>query len=95
MFLAQGVGITPFRSLLRDITLTGLATQTTLIHVGRGHAYRSDTEPLAGSAHYPTDAESFRRELAAALSSQPDATYYLSGASEFILTKPGSVRPSD
>lgn len=95
VFLAHGVGIIPFRSLLRDITLTGLATQTTLIHVGRGHAYRSDTEPLAGSAHYPTDAESFRRELAAALSSQPDATYYLSGASEFIADTTAVLSRSD
>lgn len=84
VFLAQGVGITPFRSLLRDLSRTGSSTQTTLLHVGRGHAYRSDTEPLAGSAHYPIDTPSFRGHLTAVLSSQPDAVYYLSGASGFI-----------
>lgn len=84
VFLAQGVGITPFRSILRDINRTGQPTQTTLIHVGRGHAYRGDTEPLAGSAHYPTDAGSFRGDLAAVLNALPDAMYYLSGAGHFI-----------
>lgn len=53
MFLAQGVGITRYRSLLRDIRARGSRTHTTLVHVGRGHTFRRDTEPLADSALYP------------------------------------------
>jgi ferredoxin-NADP reductase len=84
VFLAQGVGITPYRSLLRDLRATGSPTHTTLIHVGRGHSYRSETEPLAHSAHYPTDTEGFRSDLTAVLTSQPDAVYYISGTGGFI-----------
>lgn len=84
VFLAQGVGITPYRSLLRDIRATGSRTHTTLIHVGRGHTFRRDTEPLADSALYPTDTSGFRSDLTAIMRSQPDARYYLSGTSAFI-----------
>ncbi|BCJ61442.1 hypothetical protein Jiend_48640 [Micromonospora endophytica] len=36
VFLAQGVGITPFRSLLRHIDTAGLGVRSTLLHLGTG-----------------------------------------------------------
>ena len=39
VMLAQGIGITPFRSMLRHLALGGDAVSATLIHVGAGHAY--------------------------------------------------------
>jgi glycine betaine catabolism B len=84
VLLAQGVGITPYRSILRHIAATGMAKNTTLLHVGTGHAYRSDTEPLATRALYSSDSETFRLDLKHTYTDQPDATYFLSGAPAFI-----------
>jgi len=84
VFLAQGVGITPVRSLLRHIMLAGMDKDTSLIHVGGAHPFRADTEAIAGTAHYPTDAESFRVHLKEIVLARPGATYYLSGAKSFL-----------
>ncbi len=54
VFLAQGVAITLFRSLLRHISIAGLDHRTTLVHVGHGHPFRADTEPEATVVHYPS-----------------------------------------
>ncbi len=103
VMLAQGVGITPFRSMLAHIALTGTAIHSSLIHVARaGHAYRQDTERWAPSADYPTQAEQFRAGAVAATRAYPDATFYIAGASSFVSSTasllrefgiaPGSIR---
>jgi len=84
VLLAQGVGITPYRSILRHIAAAGIAKDTTLLHVGAGHAYRSDTEALATRALYSTDSESFRLDLKQTYTDHPNASYFLSGAPVFI-----------
>jgi ferredoxin-NADP reductase len=84
VFVAQGIGITPFRSLLRHMQITGLRKHSTLIHVGDGHPFRADTEPLARRAYYPTDTESFRVDLKETYTDRPGATYYVSGSPAFI-----------
>ena len=84
VFLAQGVGITPFRSMLRHIAAAQLDHQTALIHVGEGHAYRTDTEASATTAIYPTDSEEFRMAVKEAVSDQRGARYYLSGSGRFV-----------
>lgn len=86
VFLAQGVGITPFRSLLRHISATGLDKRTTLIHIGQGHPYRAETEAIASSAAYPSDREDFRFQVEQTATSQPDARYYISGGRDFLAT---------
>ena len=82
--LAQGIGITPFRSMLRQLARRGMDKNTTLVHVGRYHAFRSDTEVIVKQAHYPTLPEVFGRQLEAAAVQQPDATFMVSGGSGFV-----------
>lgn len=60
VFLAQGVGITPFRSLLVHIAATQPDRDTTLVHVGQDHAFRAETERLARTAAYPAGRETSR-----------------------------------
>lgn len=84
VMLAQGVGVTPFRSILRHATMTGSDKRTTLIHVGNQHAFRQDTEGAATEAHYPTSRQSFDKALEAAAREQPKATFMISGTSAFV-----------
>lgn len=84
VFLAQGVGITPIRSILLDITDRGLGKKTTIIHVGHDHAFRAETERLADSAVYPSTSESFRTAVLAATEDCPSATFMISGAPAFV-----------
>jgi len=61
VMLAQGVGITPLRSMLAHAALSGMTIESSLIHVARvGHAYRAETEQWATTAAYPRHADDFR-----------------------------------
>ena len=84
VMLAQGVGVTPFRSILRHAAMSGSDKRTTLIHVGNQHAFRQDTEGAATEAHYPTSRERFNKALEAAAREQPEATFMISGTSAFV-----------
>jgi glycine betaine catabolism B len=84
VMLAQGVGVTPFRSILRHAAMGGSDKRTTLIHVGNQHAFRQDTEGAATEAHYPTSRELFAQKLEAAAREQPRATFMVSGTSAFV-----------
>lgn len=84
VLLAQGVGVTPFRSMLRHIAAANLEHRTTLIHVGNGHAYRAETEKLATTTYFPEHRDGFREAVAEALTTAPEARYYVSGGSDFV-----------
>lgn len=85
VMLAQGVGITPLRSMLAHIAVGNLTVDASLIHVAQdGHAYRDDTERWATSAVYPRHADEFRTAAAAAVRAHPDATFFIAGASAFV-----------
>jgi glycine betaine catabolism B len=84
VFLAQGIGITPIRSILLDIADRGLGKKTTLVHVGHDHAFRAETRQLADSAAYPLTSESFRTAVLAAAEDCPSATFMISGAPAFV-----------
>lgn len=84
VLVAQGVGITPFRSMLRHIAAAGRSTRATLLHLGPGHPFRADTEPAASAAVYLDDAEGFGLELKRATTDLPGATFYLSGSPGFV-----------
>lgn len=99
VMLAQGVGVTPFRAMLRHAAMTGLDKRTTLIHVGHQHAFRRDTEGVATAAHYPASREAFARTLEAAVRGEPDATFMVSGTPAFVRStasrlKANAVKPS-
>jgi ferredoxin-NADP reductase len=85
VMLAQGVGITPLRSMLAHVALTDLPIRSTLIHVAAGgHAYRQDTEAWATRSAYPQHAETFRSAAIAAAQGDPTATFFVAGASPFV-----------
>jgi ferredoxin-NADP reductase len=85
VFLAQGIGITPFRSLLRHIDLKNLDIETTLIHVEKdGHVFGDETRQLASQAYYPDNSQELKKQLQITLLEQPNATYYISGANSFL-----------
>jgi glycine betaine catabolism B len=82
VFLAQGIGITPFRSMLVHAHDTPLAVSTTLIHVDKAnHTYRELTEQYATKAAYPTNPEEFQ---ALVRQQDPHSSFYLSGSPRFV-----------
>ena len=82
VFLAQGIGITPFRSMLAYAETHQLPVTTTLIHVdSKGHTFKELTEKCATYANYPTNPDEFR-----SLVRQQDTSqlFYLSGSPRFV-----------
>ncbi len=95
VFLAQGIGITPFRSILRHISIAKLETKTTLIHVeAKDHIFREDTSKLATNASYPTNKEDFLNQLQKVIQDKPEANYYISGARSFIQSTTAFLKKS-
>jgi ferredoxin-NADP reductase len=89
--LAQGVGITPFRSMLAHAALTGMAIESSLIHVAHaGHAYRDETQPWA--AAYPRHADDFRAAATVAAHDNPHATFFIAGATPFVSSTASLLR---
>lgn len=93
VFLAQGIGITPFRSMLVNAHAKSLNIETTLIHVDSNtHAFKSLTEQYATNAYYPTNPDEFKQRVS---QQNTDQLFYLSGSPKFIkatmklLTKQG------
>lgn len=84
VLLAQGVGITPHRALLRHLAARGDRRRVRLVHVGRGHPFRADTEALAAAAAYPGDRGAFRAELDRLTTDLPRATFHVSGSPAFV-----------
>ena len=93
VMLAQGVGITPFRSMLAHIALDDLALDSSLIHVARsGHAYRDDTEKWAAWSAYPQHSDEFRDAVTATARARPNARFYAAGASAFVSSTAALLR---
>ena len=84
VMLAQGIGITPFRSILTSAALTGLGVRTTLVHVAADHPFRTDTEQTANESHYPTSSLDFTEQVNALVHHQADAVFMLSGTRAFV-----------
>jgi ferredoxin-NADP reductase len=84
VMLAQGMGVTPFRAMLRHLARTGQDKRTTLVHVGAAHPFRGDTEPVAAQTSYPSSREGFVRAVEHAAADQSDATFMVSGSSPFV-----------
>lgn len=85
IMLAQGVGITPFRAMLRHLAITGGDTHSVLIHVASsGHPYGRTTAGDATQAHYPQSGEQFRRLLSNATADHPEAHYLIAGSTSFV-----------
>ena len=93
VMLAQGVGITPLRSMLAHAALSGMTIESSLIHVAHaGHAYRAETEQWATTAAYPQHAGDFRAAAADAAHTNPDATFFIAGATSFVSSTASLLR---
>jgi len=93
VMLAQGVGITPLRSMLAHAVLTGMAIKSSLIHVAHaGHAYRDETQRWATASAYPQHAIDFRAAAAAAAHANPGATFFIAGATPFVSSTASLLR---
>ena len=89
VMLAQGVGITPLRSMLAHAALSGMTIESSLIHVANaGHAYRDETQQWATTAAYPQHADDFRAAAAAAAHANPDATFFIAARRRSSLRPP-------
>lgn len=84
VMIAGGVGVTPFRSMLRDVKHRNLSLTTTLVHVSSdSYLYGEEMKELAGeyvSIGRPEFADTLVRVVAA----HPDAHYYVAGSANFI-----------
>jgi ferredoxin-NADP reductase len=84
VFLTQGIGITPHRSILRSLADNDLPVHTTLVHVdSSGHPFRDETATLATEAYFLKSSDEFRQEVSAVARNQPDASYYVAGGLRF------------
>lgn len=96
VMLAQGVGITPMRSMLAHLACTGAQLETILIHVAAsGHAYRSETETWATQAHYLDHSAAFTSAVAATAAQHRGATFFVAGASAFVSSTARLLRQQD
>ena len=92
VMLAQGIGVTPYRSMLRHLNLTGPSLHTTLLQVAAEHPFRNDTEPLEGTSHYVTSREEYTARLAEIVAHRRQASYMISGSREFVGSTTASLR---
>ena len=84
VFLTQGIGITPHRSILRYIAHSKQPVNTTLIHVDRsGHPFSEETQTLATEAYFPENSGEFKRRVWEVVGKQADAAYYVAGGLRF------------
>lgn len=82
VMIAQGMGVTPFRSMLRHISLADMQVRTTLLHVGAAHPFRGDTEPLASRSIFADSRHAFDTHLPGVL--DPSAFFLVSGSPAFV-----------
>lgn len=91
VFLAQGIGITPFRSMLVHARDKALPVKTTLIHVdASGHTFRNITEHAATYSYFVTNPQEFTETIKGTVN--PKAAYYLSGSPRFIKATKKTLR---
>lgn len=82
LFLAQGIGITPFKSILEERKARNISSNISLIHVSKNdHVFGKITNKLADKAYYPHSAQDFQQLL----SNNLEADYfYIAGSKRFV-----------
>ncbi|MDF7807412.1 FAD-dependent oxidoreductase [Pontiellaceae bacterium B12219] len=83
VFVAGGIGITPFRSLIRDIELRKLNYSWSLIHVGRNYLYKKDFETYQSPQIHITRKD-VPEVVERTVREHPEAYYFVSGSERFI-----------
>lgn len=84
VMIAGGVGVTPFRSELRDLIHKSLPIQATLVHVDRGeHLYAEEFKGMP-IEYIPIRREEFQVRVTACIREHPLATYFIAGSPGFV-----------
>jgi ferredoxin-NADP reductase len=84
VMIAGGVGVTPFRAMLRDAKHQGLAHTSAFVHVASGtHLYGDEMKKLAGE-YKAIGRPELAETLAEVAEVHPDAHYYVAGSAGFI-----------
>ncbi|MDF7798823.1 FAD-dependent oxidoreductase [Pontiellaceae bacterium B1224] len=83
VFVAGGIGITPFRALIRDIELRNLNYAWSLIHVARNFLYQDDFKQYSNSQLH-IGRNDVPETIEAVVAEQPNAYYFVSGSERFI-----------
>lgn len=90
VFLAQGIGITPFHSMLNHAKHTDMTDTITLVHVSKdGHTFQETTSSLSNNSHFPTSSDDFKQHVARL---NVESIFYLSGSSAFIASTKRTLR---
>lgn len=87
VFVAQGIGITVARSLLREPS----TRPRHLIHTGRPY-FQDELAPLVETATYPPDRDAFTTALNASLRATPDAHWVITGSPAFVKSTASKLR---
>ena len=90
VYVAQGIGITPARALIRERPHRHQA----LIHVGSPY-FRAELEPLVDTAVYPASRDDFKVALSAATQDADDAHYVVAGSTNFVNSTSQALRELD
>jgi ferredoxin-NADP reductase len=101
VMIAGGVGITPFRSMLRDLEYRHIPIQTTVLHVsGDEFPYAEEIRARAGE-YVASDRSSMIRNIETCVARYPAAHYYVAGSPGFtesvlaVLSEKGIAAESD
>ena len=82
--LAAGVGVTPFRSMLRHLRHSGRALEASLIHVDRGPFLYEQEFALLPWPQQRIGREELGAALESAVALRPQALYYIAGPTPFV-----------
>lgn len=84
IMIAGGVGITPFRSMIREIQQKNLPHVPVLVHISReGFLYEEELRALPFEQHRVTRAEG-QNALRKMTEKYPEAVYFLAGSENFV-----------
>jgi len=84
VMIAGGIGVTPFRSMLRDAKHRELPLTTTLIHASSdAYLYGDEMKELAGE-YLPVGRPELMETLSRVVQAHADAHYYVAGSANFV-----------
>jgi ferredoxin-NADP reductase len=87
VYIAQGIGITPARALMRERP----RRHQTLIHIGAPY-FREELDPLVDTALYPASREDFTAALTTVVPVAEHAHYVVAGSTNFVTVTNQALR---
>lgn len=92
VMIAGGIGVTPFRSMLRDLAYKRVSLTSTFIQVGRG-PYQDELSALVAE-YRAIQRDELPSTLAQTIQEHHDAHYYLAGSPGFVQTVAAALSAS-